>query len=201
MAHLVDLNTRTWKLYIRVPKGGAKWAENRRVTTIPPYRQAFLDFLKAREELLRHYGREESTYLIQKLQEDKDTFYSSNHFRELKKELREVPGIEFKFKDFRPTFASLTVEMELNSLIDVLTTLGHSNVKTTQRYYAQIRSVSAGERINKLWESALKKEAPTTSPPGEVEELLKTLGVSSVEELRAALSQDSIPAKRAELIR
>lgn len=89
--------------------------------------------------------------------------------------------------------------MDPNSLIDVSTALGHSNVKTTQRYYAQISADSAGERINKLWERALKKEtfAPSEpEPSGEVEELLKTLGVSSVEELKAMMSQNSIPAKK-----
>ena len=77
-------------------------------------------------------------------------------------------------KDFRPTYASLTVAMDPNSLIDVSTTLGHSNVKTTQRDYAQISADSAGERINKLWEKALMKEpiAPTApASSGEVEEL------------------------------
>jgi len=199
LSHLVDLDTRAWRLFVRVPKGAAKWAENRRVTVVPPYRQAFLDFLKAREELLRFYGRKDATYLIPNLQGGKDSYYSANHFGDLKREVQEVCGIDFKLKDFRPTYASLTVAMDPNSLIDVSTALGHSNLKTTQRYYAQISADSAGERINKLWERALKKEAPAPikpAPSGEVEELLKTLGVSSVEELKTLMSQNSIPAKK-----
>jgi len=199
LSHLVDLDTRTWRLYVRVPKGAAKWAENRRVSIVPPYRQAFLDFLEARKELLQYYGRKEATYLIPSLQGGKDTFYSANHFRELKREVQEVCDIDFKLKDFRPTYASLTVAMDPNSLIDVSTALGHSNLKTTQRYYAQISADSAGERINKLWEKALNKEVSSPAAPvpsGEVEELLKTLGVSSVDELKTMLSQNSIPAKK-----
>lgn len=202
LAHMVDLNTRVWKFYVRVPKGAANWAENRRVTIIPPYRQAFLDFLKAREELLCFYGRKEATYLIPYLRGGKDTHYSSNHFRKLKKEVQEVSGIEFKLKDFRPTLASLTVERDPNSLIDVSTQLGHSNLKTTQRYYAQISADSAGARLNKLWEAAPKKEASALTAPGptgEIDELFKSLGISSVEELKALLSQSSISAKKNEI--
>jgi len=42
-----------------------------------------------------------------------------------------------------------------------------------------------------------KKPSPLTDPAssGEVDELLKTLGVSSVEELRTMLSQNSISVK------
>ncbi len=199
LSHLVDLDTHTWKLYVRVPKGAAKWAENRRVTVVPPYRQAFLDFLMARAELLHYYGRKEATYLIPNLQGGKDTYYSSNHFGDLKREIQDICGIDFRLKDFRPTYASLTVEMDPNSLIDVSTTLGHSNLKTTQRYYAQINADSAGDRINKLWEKNMKKkQTPVTDPAssGEVDELLKTLGISSVEELRTMLSQNSIMTKK-----
>ncbi|HNU35171.1 MAG TPA: site-specific integrase, partial [Methanomassiliicoccales archaeon] len=199
LSYLVDLDTVTWKLYVRVPKGGAKYAVNRRVTIVPPYRQEFIKFLDARKELLQFYGLKEATYLIPNLQGGKDTFYSANHFRELKREVQEVCNIDFKLKDFRPTYASLTVAMDPNSLIDVSTVLGHSNLKTTQRYYAQISADSAGERINKLWEKLLKNEVSSPAvpvPSGEVEELLKTLGVSSVEELKTMLSQNSIPAKK-----
>jgi integrase len=193
-AYMVDLDTRNWRLYVRFPKGGAKWAENRKPMITPPYRQAFLNYLKAREELLRYYGRKEATHLIPNLRSG-DNPYSSNHFRVLKKEVQEVSGIDFKLKDFRPTFASLTVEMDPNSLVDVSTTLGHSNLLTTQRYYAQICAESAGSRINKLWERATKKPAPTVAS-GEVEELLKILGVTSIEELKSIVSENSISAKK-----
>jgi integrase len=84
-----------------------------------------------------------------------DGFYSSNAFRKLKKEVQELSGVEFKLKDFRPTYATMTVELDPNLLPDVSTMLGHSNIKTTQRYYAQISCDSAGRRIEEAWEKKL----------------------------------------------
>lgn len=196
---LADLDTKNWKLFVRKPKGGAKWARNRTVPVVPPYRQAFLDYLNAREELVQFYGRTGATYLVPNLQGGKDTFYSANHFGELKREIEEVCGIDFKLKDFRSTYASLTKKMDRNSTPDVSTNLGHASERTTQRWYQQIDADGAAERINKVWEEAFKKKAPAPAvpePSGEVEQLLKTLGVSSVEELITKMNRDSIPTRK-----
>ncbi len=183
-------------LYVRSPKGAGMWAENRTVIITPPYHNEVLLFLKQRENLLRHYGREKATYLIPFLRGDKDTFYSSNHFRELKKDVQEICGIGFRLKDFRPTFASLTVEKDPNLLIDVSTQLGHSNLMTTQRYYAQINAESAVTRIEKAWEKTQTKHNPDKNTnsavvSGDLSELLINLGVGSVEELKARLSSQA----------
>jgi integrase len=186
LVHIEDLNTKTWRLKVQAPKGADKWAYNRTVTITPPYRSEFLAFLEERDKMLQHYGRTTATYLIPNLQGGKNTFYSSNHFRVLKKEVQELSGIDFRLKDFRPTFATLTVEKDPNLLIDVSTQLGHSNIKTTQRYYAQISAESAGQRIERAWEG----KAPTKTPDP-VSDLLAALGVGSVEELKARLTSQA----------
>lgn len=193
LAHYNDLDARRWRIYVRSPKGAGVWAENRTVTITPPYRSEVLAFLQQREELLRFYGRQKAIYLVPCLRGDKDACYSSNHFRELKKEVQEVCGIDFRLKDFRPTFASLTVEKDPNLLVDVSTQLGHSSLLTTQRYYAQISAESAGSRIEKAWQRTQTQDNTNINTNNgvvseSVSDLLANLGVSSIEELKARLS-------------
>lgn len=193
LAHYIDLDARRWRLKVRTPKGAGMWAENRTVTITPPYRNEVLVFLQQREDLLRFYSRQKATYLIPNLRGGEDTFYSENHFRKLKKEVQEICGIEFRLKDFRPTFATLTVEKDPNLLVDVSTQLGHSNLLTTQRYYAQISAESAGSRIEKAWEKTQPKHNPdkNTNPavvPDPITDLLSILGVSSIDELKIRLA-------------
>ena len=89
LAYFADLDIRRWRVYVRTPKGAGVWAENRTVTITPPYRNEVLVFLQQREELLRFYGRQKATYLIPNVRGGADNFYSSNHFRKLKKEVQE----------------------------------------------------------------------------------------------------------------
>lgn len=89
--------------------------------------------------------------LIPNLRFKKPGFYSSNHFRKLKRDIEEVAGIEFKIKDFRPTFAQRIVDRDPSLLPDVSAVLGHSNIATTQKYYAQIRRGTALHRIESAW--------------------------------------------------
>jgi integrase len=132
------LNLHRWTIYVRRPKGAGEWAENRTVTILPPYREEVVKFLEERDRLLPYYGRTKATYLIPNIGRGKDGPYRSNHFRELKKEVQEISGIDFRLKDFRPTFATISVEKDPNLLVNVSAQLGHSNLMTTQRYYAQI---------------------------------------------------------------
>lgn len=183
-----DVDLRRWRIYVRSPKGGGVWAENRTITIMPQGRPELIDFLKEREQLLRYYGKDKAIYLIPNLKFGRDEPYSSNHFRELKKEVQEIAGIDFMLKDFRPTFASLTVEMDSNLLNDVSAQLGHSNTNTTQRYYAQISAESAGTRLVKAYEShGSTKTKEKGKGDGDVAQLLESLGYSSIEELRKHL--------------
>jgi integrase len=67
-------------------------------------------------------------------------------------------GVDFKLKDFRPTFATMSVELDPNLLPDISTMLGHADIKTTQRYYAQISCDSAGRRLEAAWQKKLGAE-------------------------------------------
>lgn len=185
LAHMEDLDVRRWRLYVRFPKGAGVWAQNRTVAIMPPYRQAVLTYLEEREKMLQYYGREQATFLIPNVRNGKDSPYSSNHFRELKKEVEELSGISFKLKDFRPTFATTSVEKDPNLLVDVSAQLGHANIATTQRYYAQISAESAGTRLERAWGSEAGANKGTT-PDHARDQLMQLLGITQ-EELQMVL--------------
>ncbi len=171
-AHLEDLNLKTWKLWVRHPKGEGSWGEPRHVLVLPHYRPQILQYLQDREAYVRANGRSKATYLIPRCDHGLDTHYSSNDFRKVKKEVQELAGVEFKLKDFRPTYATATVGIDPNLLPDVSAMLGHASVKTTQRYYAQISSDSAAKRIEEAWEGKLAQKAeptPQTYKPNLIE--------------------------------
>jgi hypothetical protein len=73
--------------------------------------------------------------------------------------------------------------MDPNTLVDVSAQLGHSNLMTTQRYYAQITAESAGSRLEKAW-SGNKDKTRTQSKPRQGEALdllLHSLGITPEE--------------------
>ncbi|HEY3420618.1 MAG TPA: site-specific integrase [Methanomassiliicoccales archaeon] len=188
LAFMEDLDVSRWRFYVRSPKGVGVWAETRTVTIMPPYRQDVTLFLEEREKLLRFYSVKKATHLIPNLRNGEDKPYSENHFRELKKEVQEISGINFRLKDFRPTFATMSVEKDPNLLVDVSAQLGHSNLMTTQRYYAQISADSAGSRLEKAW-GGKGSVSKTQTKPEQSEALnliLQLLGVTP-EELAARL--------------
>jgi len=152
LGHFEDLDTRTWEFRIRHPKGENSWAEKRIVLVQPPARIAVLRFLEARDKHIRQSGLKTATALIPNLHRNMDEFYSSNWYRELKKEIKDLVGFDFRLKDFRPTFAQMIVDRDPSLLPDVSTILGHSNLKTTQDYYAQIRGSTALRRTERVWE-------------------------------------------------
>lgn len=164
LSHLEDLNTKTWKLWVRHPKGEGSWGEPRPALVLPQYRAQVLQYLKDREAYVRACGLTKATYLIPRCDGGRNTHYCSNTFRKIKKEVQELSGVEFRLKDFRPTFATATVDIDPNLLPDVSIALGHATIKTTQQFYAQIKNDDAAKRIEEAWERKLAEEkAPPTS--------------------------------------
>ncbi len=180
LAHIEDLDTKNWELTVRHPKGEGTYGTKRKAKVLPQYREQVLAYLEEREAYLHGHGRRSHRYLIpncdcpmdrkdqkgRKGQKDEDAPYSSNTFRKLKKSVQDLSGVRFKLKDFRSTYATLTVGIDPNLLPDVSAMLGHSDLKTTQRYYAQISCSDAGKRIEEAWMRRMQGEKDK-SVPGE----------------------------------
>lgn len=153
LAQIEDLNVDSWELLVRHPKGEGSWAERRTVIILPPARPAVLRYLEARRRHILERGLKEKDVeaLIPNLSVGVKGYYTSNFFRVTKKRIETVAGVEFRLKDFRPTFAQMSLDLNPNLLPDVSTVLGHANLQTTQRYYAQIRGSTARQRLEEAW--------------------------------------------------
>lgn len=151
LAQIDDLDTKKWSMKVRHPKGEGTFGARRVVVIVPPFRDGILQYLQERKDYLKSKGRD-SKYLVPASYDDEDKPYSSNHFRKIKKDLEERTGIDFRLKDFRSTFASLTMKRNPNALPDVSKQLGHSSLVVTQTYYAAIEESDSSQRLVESWE-------------------------------------------------
>lgn len=63
-------------------------------------------------------------------------------------------GFHFRWKDLRPTFAQICRDKGMPiELISKM--LRHTNVATTEKYYARIRSEVAFEKFERMWEQPI----------------------------------------------
>ncbi len=163
-ARLEDLNIKSMTIKVRHPKGESSYGERRIVTIMPQAEEATLLFLREREDYVRMSGLKQSLYLIPNLSNGKDSIYSSNHFRKLKKQLQDASGIEFRLKDFRSTFASLTIQIDSSLMPEISQQLGHSSLVTTQRFYADMNLIDTGGKLRQAWS---ERARPQTSMRGQ----------------------------------
>jgi integrase/recombinase XerD len=164
LAEFRDLDMKKESLFVRYPKGIGSWAS-------PEWRDIIRGdmlplisrYLEERESHLIANGKKEAKYLFPNLYRGKDDFYSANCWRKNKQKLVEISGIDFKIKDFRPTLTSLTVNEDLSRLPAMSIQLGHANIGTTQRFYADIQRSSAGKQLKNIWKqtSVLARERPS----------------------------------------
>jgi integrase len=151
LAHVGDIDTRKWTFFVRHPKGENRYARKRTVFIAPPGRMAALEFLSARADHLERKGFPDAKPLIPSIRKGSAGYYSSNWFRVIKKRVEEAAGVEFRLKDFRPTFTQLTLDRNPNLLSDVSKQLGHATTRTTEEHYARIRDRDAFRRLEKAW--------------------------------------------------
>jgi integrase len=146
-----DLNEQKMELWVRNPKGKNCYGKQRTVPIPPPIRLYVKDFLQLREEHLRLHGINECNELIPRVKPDNTTvYYSSNHFRKLKKHIQDISGIDFKIKYFRASFAQIHKDKGV-PIETISKALGHSSMETTELFYARIRDVSMIKQINNVW--------------------------------------------------
>ena len=152
LARLEDLDTTRWRILVAHPKGEGSWAAPDYAPVLPMGRQAVLDFLEERRaymngetcEALMPYRR--VTGLVGP--------WSGAMLRKLKGEIEAESGIRFHLKTFRATFAQLAKDAGV-SIEAVGRAMRHKTTKTTERFYARIRSDDAFREFDRAFEAVV----------------------------------------------
>jgi len=150
LAQRIDLDEKKWVIWVRNPKGKDRYGVQRTVPIPPPIRLYVHDFLQERKEYLNNNRISECEPLIPKITGGKVDYYSSHHFRQLKKDISECSGIDFSLKDFRASYAQILKDKGV-SIESISKLMGHRTTKTTETYYARIKDASVFNEINSIW--------------------------------------------------
>ena len=170
-ANLDDLDVRNWTFRVRYPKGRNRYAKKRTVVILPQARAATLRFLKARGEYLRAHGLQDAGPLIPRMKNGQAGYYSSNWFRVVKAKVEKQAGVEFKLRDFRPTFTQMCLDRDPTPLSDVSKQLGHSSTRATEKHYGRIRDRAAFLRLERAFSTPetsgqAENDQPDAKKPG-----------------------------------
>lgn len=157
LAHLEDLDTERWAIWVRHPKGEERYARQRTAPIFAPARPAVLRFLKARQEWLHKHSVERTEALIPSWRDGKFGFYESTQFRRIKAEVEEIASkngtpIRFHLKTFRDTYCQQNIDKDPSLLSAISLTMGHTTSRTTETHYGRIRTDKALEALQRLWE-------------------------------------------------
>jgi integrase len=162
LAWAEDIDTENWTFFVRFPKGLGTYGEQRRVSILPQAREATLKYLLTRERRIKSLGLGGVKPLIMNYNGEP---YAANRFQVWKQEIERKAGVKFRLKDFRSTFATQTAMIDPNLIPDVSAALGHTNLETTQRYYAQMDRSNAVRRLENAWEKKLGVGTKSTLIP------------------------------------
>ena len=166
-AHLEDIDTKKWTIWVRHPKGEKRYARQRTAPILPPARKAVLRYLEACQERVKDKGIESEALIPA----HHGSFYSSNGFRRMKAELEAKVNLDldaelsFNIKGFRAAFCQQSIDRGVK--IDaVAVAMGHSSSKTTETYYGRMKTEKALAELNAAWSDgpeSFKMGAPEAS--------------------------------------
>ena len=83
--------------------------------------------------------------------------YTQQAFGRLKDEISREEGIDFKWKDCRPTGGQLALDAGV-PIDQVSQSMRHASTKTTERYYCRARAVPAFARVNEAYNSLFRPD-------------------------------------------
>ena len=151
-AHVEDLDTRTWILRVRHPKGEGSYGSNREIPLPAPLRPVAIAYLRAREQMLAKHGLLYAEPLL--CRKDKPhSFYSANRLRSIKARVEELSGVKFELRTLRRTYGQMLVDG--SDLETASIALGHNSVKTTQAYYCQKNIDTVKSNVLRVLENAV----------------------------------------------
>jgi integrase/recombinase XerD len=156
LAHVDDIDTSEWNFWVRHPKGEDSYGRQRDVFIPSEVRPDVIEYLKKRQEYLNNNGFYDLNPLIPSIKNAQNGyFYSDNAIRGIKRKienvLREEYGVDinFKIRDFRPTYAHIMKEKMAHP--EILADQFGSSVRTIEKNYARISSKTVRGEMEKLW--------------------------------------------------
>ena len=149
-ASLRDLDTRKWTFLVSNPKGKGIYGEVKRLPIPDVLKPFVLDYLKVRNEMLKSKGLANAEPLIPAISRHGVNNYTQQAFGRLKKEVMAQAGVNFKWKDFRPTGGQLALDGGV-PIEQVSQSMRHASTKTTERYYCRTRADPAFANVNETY--------------------------------------------------
>jgi integrase/recombinase XerD len=165
MAMMSDLDTETWFLSIRHPKGEDSYGQERHVPIPNEFRPMIENYLRIRTKWVKEHRIFDPGYLFFPLSGD-DEPLSSNSVRRIKDKVATDIGAHFELRDCRRFCGQRYLENGVPLEI-VAALLGHSNIKTTQSYYVTITNEMVFRGLDDMW---AKRPAKTKKRQQEFEE-------------------------------
>lgn len=167
LAHIDDLDTERWTIFVRHPKGEQRYARQRTAIILPPARKAVLRFLEARKERLLEHGYKNFDALIPAWWGGKFDFYEPSNFHRIKARIEVLTAqsgkpIKFQLKTFRDTYCQINIDRKPENLSAVSVSMGHATTRTTESHYGRLRNEKALRDLESAWvtDAPLKVNTP-----------------------------------------
>lgn len=151
LARLADLDPERWTLSVLHPKGEGSWAAPGSDAPILPFaRDAVREFLEERRTFLA--GADHDALIPYRRFDGTLDYWPAAMLRKLKAEIACLSGVRFSLKTFRATFAQMAKDKGAR-IEAVSRALRHGSTKTTERFYARIRSEDAFRELERAFET------------------------------------------------
>ena len=150
-ARMQDLDTDEWTIYVVHPKGEHRWAHPQAAPILQPARRAIAEYLVERREYLDLHGVGECEPLIPVAYANgRVGYWSDGMWTKAKADAVRWTGISFRIQELRATFAQMCKDRGA-PIEAVSRALRHGSTKTTETYYARIRTEHAFRELEKVF--------------------------------------------------
>lgn len=165
LAHIEDIDTNNWTIFVRHPKGEQRYAPQRYAPILRPARSAVSRFLEARKQRLHEHGVQEVAPLIPAYFNGQFVFYGKTGFRTIKDKLEEITAkngnpIRFHLKTFRDTFCQMNIDKDPTHLTQVSIAMGHRTTNTTETHYGRMKAGDALNDLQRSWDDTVSDFNP-----------------------------------------
>ena len=144
LANLGDVDLPRSRILVRHPKGEGSWAAPKEAMILPVGKDALVEFLDARDAYLA--GEPCEALIPYRRAAGYTGPWSAAMLRKLKAELERLSGVRFHLKTFRATFGQSAIDAGVR-IEAVSRALRHKSTRTTEAFYARIRTDRAFREI------------------------------------------------------